>query len=169
MSLSRHRVAAVSLAAVFIGLAAGCHRPEGAIMSYTGATQTLYSTERSPKTFRLVDTRTEEVVFELDIPVGKQFTYDFIEEGGDDPVYRPSLMRYQLFPLGSTYGKLRSGVTVPNAASRRIDWFVREGGEYRAEAPEYRMRTDRLADRPAWWSPEGGPMPEDRKTTMYDQ
>ena len=146
----------------------GCHSPAGAMMPYTGATQTLYSTENSPKTIRLVDTRSNEVRLEIEIPVGKQFTYDFVTDAGDDPVESPDLMRYELFPIGTKFGKLRNAQSVPNSTSRRIDWYIREGTEYSEEPPEYRMRVDKVASLPDWWTPKGGPLPEDPKTTMYD-
>jgi len=150
------------------GLLCGCHGPNGALFSYTGASQTLESSERSPKTFQLVDTRTDEVVFEIDVPVGKQFTWDFVEEGGDDPVMRQSVMRYEIFEKGTHLGRLRNAVTVPNAASRRVDWFIREAPEYAEAPPEYDMRVDSVEDRPDWWSPRGGAFDDSPKTTMYD-
>ncbi len=151
-----------------LGLAAsavlvGCHRPHGAMMSYTGASHTYYSTEMQPKTVRLVDLRTDEVIFSLDIPPGKQLTLDFVDGEGDDPTYSPDLMRYQVFDLGTTMGKLRNSLTVPAATSRRLDMFVRQGPEYVTAAPERQLRTDELEDRPQWWTPAGGELPEDKK------
>lgn len=147
----------------------GCHSPQGGFMPYTGGTQTLHSTETSPKTFRLVDLSTGETAFELDIPAGHQLTYDFVEKGGDDPVARPSLMRYEIFTVGTRAGRLRNSISVPAATARRVDWYIRDGVESRPEPPEYRFRTDRVEDRPDWWSPRGGAMPDkDVKTTLYD-
>ncbi|MCL4210612.1 MAG: hypothetical protein HRU76_04485 [Phycisphaeraceae bacterium] len=150
-------------------LLTGCHSPQGAFMPYTGGTQTLHSTETSPKTFRLIDLSTGETAFEIDIPAGHQLTYDFIEKGGDDPVSRPSLMRYEIFAIGTRTGRLRNSISVPAATARRADWYIRDGMEARPEPPEYRFRTDRVEDRPDWWSPRGGAMPnEGIKTTLYD-
>ena len=49
-----------------LGLAAsaaflGCHRPQGAFMSYTGASQTYYSYEMQPKTVRIIDRRADHI------------------------------------------------------------------------------------------------------------
>lgn len=146
---------------------AACHGPGGALMPYTGATQSYPSSESMPQTVRLVDVRTGEVFFEKDIPPGEQLTFDFITGGGDDPVHTPDLMRWQLWPVGTKYGKLRNSMSVPNAASRRVDVYVRRGMEYAPTPPNEQYRTDQLQDRPAWWTPEGGPMSDDDKH-IYD-
>jgi len=156
------------VALLALGLAAsvtlvGCHRPHGAIMPYTGGSQTYYSYETMPKTVRLVDLRTNEVVFSMDIPVGKQLSLDFVADGGDNEVYTPDLMRYEVFDMGTQMGKLRNSLTVPAARNRRIEVFLRQGTEYMTAAPERQLRTDELEDRPEWWTPEGGKLPEDPK------
>jgi hypothetical protein len=150
----------VVLAAVCL---TGCHRPHGAFMPYSGGSHTYYSTETSPKTVRLIDLRSNEVVFSLDIPAGKQLTIDFVGGEGDDPVYTPDLMRYEVFDLGTKTGVLSSAMSVPAAPSRRLDISLRQGPEYAVASPERELRTDEVADRPAWWTPQGGEMPEDRK------
>jgi len=173
MTIDRSRTALCTFALAISGGSlslAGCHRPEGGMMSYTGETQTYYSTEMSPKTITVVDTRTNETLHEFVVPVGKQFVYDFVKDGGNDPVQTPDLMRYDIMPLGAYYGRLRNGVTVPNQYSRRVDFYIREGVEYAEEPPSYRLRPESLEEQPAWWTPEGGPMGngEETKTTMYD-
>lgn len=157
-------------AAGLLGLVTACHRPEGAMLSYTGETQTYYSTELSPKTIVVVDTRSGEPVFEIAVPPGKQLVFDFVEDGGDDPVETPALMRYEIMERGQAYGRLRNSVTVPAAHNRRVDLSIREGVEYAEEPPEYRLRPDQPEDRPDWWTPRGGPMDssEEDKTTLYD-
>ena len=54
-------------------------------------------------------------------------------------------------------------MSVPNAASRRVDMYQRLGPEYMTAAPDRMLRTDELADRPEWWTPAGGELPEDQK------
>lgn len=141
----------------------GCHRPQGAFMSYTGASQTYYSYEMQPKTVRVMDLRTREVIFSMDIPPGKQLTLDFVEGKGDDEIYSPDLMRYEVFDMGTTMGKLHNTMTVPAAANRRIDITLRPGPEYITAQPERTLRTDEMEDRPDWWTPAGGEMREDSK------
>ena len=60
-------------AALILGLGApallsGCHGPAGAWMSYTGGSNTFESHELMPKTVKLIDLRTNEVIFSMDIP-----------------------------------------------------------------------------------------------------
>jgi hypothetical protein len=115
-----------------------------------------------------VDTRTEEPFFTIEIPPGKQLTVDFQEGKGDDPVLTPDLMVYQIFDLGTSMGKLRNSVTVPHSYNRRIDVDYRPGPEAAPPSPDKPLRTDELADRPDWWTPEGGPRPKDEAKTLYD-
>ena len=87
------------------------------------------SSVHNPKTLTIVDTRTSETIFTIDIPVGKQLVIDFEEGQGDDPLKTPDLMRYRIFDLGVTIGKLDSAITVPPASSRRVDVDIRQGPE----------------------------------------
>mgnify|MGYP006293257393 CR=1 FL=1 len=148
-----------------------CHSPKGGIMPYTGGSFTYYSTETQPKTVRIVDQRNNEEVFAMDIPPGKQLTFDFVEGKGDDPVYTPDLLRWELFPMGTMTGGLRNSMTVPNAASRKIIVELREGIEYAPGGEQRPQQTDQAKGKPDWWSPEGGPVPEeedDAAMTLYD-
>jgi hypothetical protein len=164
---TRATVLACSLAASFAIL--GCHRPQGAMMAYTGGSHTYFSTEKQPKTVRVIDLRTEEVLFSMDIPAGKQLTMDFVPGEGDDPVYTPDLMRYQVWDIGTETGTLQNSLTVPAAGSRRIDVFMRQGTEFAEASPERVLRADEVGDRPDWWTSEGGEMPEDPKgVSNYD-
>jgi len=167
MSIIRVSFAAVGLAVIVA--TAGCYRPQGQLMNASGAASTYWSTETAPKTVRLRDLRSDEIVFTMDIPVGKQLVLDFVEGKGDDEVYTPDLMRYEVMDLGNTTGKLKSAMSVPNFSSRRIEVDIRTGTEYAAESPNRSLRVDELADRPDWWTPKGGELPEDRKgLTNYD-
>lgn len=162
---SRSKLMILAAAAGLVAGLGACHRPQGAMLSYTGESITYYSTEYQPKSVELLDLRTGEVLFAMDIPAGKQLTIDFVPGEGDDPVYTPDLMRWEVFDLGSEFGKLTNSMTVPTATSRRLDYFLRPGPEYVTAAPDESLRTDELRDRPEWWTPEGGPMPEDNKGT----
>jgi hypothetical protein len=169
-------MSAIKRTFALLGIAAlawmnACHSPDGgtAILSFTGGPQTIQSTETIQKTVRMVDMRSGEVFFSLDIPAGKQLTYDFDRDDGDDPVYTPDLMRYEVKDIGDKTGKLSNAMTVPNANSRRIDVFVRQGILYQNQSAEQAaMRTDQPSDRPDWWSPRGGAMPDDNSRAMYD-
>ena len=145
-----------------------CHSPSGGFMSHTGGSHTYVSTERMQKTITVIDTRSGEPVFSIDIPVGKQLTMDFDEGMGDDPVNTPDLLRYEIWDAGTRFGRLRNSITVPNASSRIIEVQVRQDVKYAAGSPRRVLRTDEVADRPSWWTPEGGPMPADSVVEMYD-
>lgn len=174
MSKTSHRSFATLMlsgaALIGAGVLSGCHRPQGALMSYSGGSRTYYSTESFPKTVTIYDQRSNEAVFAMDIPVGKQLTFDFVEDEGDDPVQRPDLMRYQVFDIGTKIGRLRNTLPVPNAASRLIDMEIRGSFEYaEAEDDMDLYRLDMPDDRPDWWSPEGGQMPDDGSASViYD-
>lgn len=149
------------LALIGVTCLVACYRPQGALLAYSGEAHTYYSTETAPKSVRLLDTRSGEVLFSIDIPVGRQLTLDFVEGDGDDPVYTPDLMRYELFKIGTTLGRLRSSLSVPPANARRLDVQMRQGPEFQTADGGRALRTDELIDRPDWWTPEGGELPED--------
>lgn len=150
-----------------VSILPGCHSPRGGFMPASFGSTTYHSTETSPKTITMIDLRTDEEIFVMDIPPGKQLTLDFVPDGGDDPVYTPDLMRYQVWDIGTSWGRLRNSMTVPPASARRIEVSIRRGIEYREAPPEEQYRVDE-ADRPDWWTPEGGPMPNDHPAEMYD-
>ncbi len=150
------------------GVLSACHTPRGAILGYTGGSYTYFSTEQMPKTFRLVDTRTEEVIFIEEIPAGKQLTIQFIKGEGNDPVNTPDLMMYEVMPINTRIGTLRNSMTVPNAACRRIDIDFRPAPEAAPEPAGQIYRPDRLNDGNEWMTPEGGEIPEERSGHIYD-
>ena len=81
-------------------------------------------------TITLVDTRTHEPFFTMEVPVGKQLVVDFKEGEGDDPTLTPDLMRWEVFPLGKKTGTLNNAISVPNQWSRRFDVDYRPAPEY---------------------------------------
>jgi hypothetical protein len=155
--------------ALILAALTGCHSPGGSVLSYTGESQTYYSYEMRPVSVELIDLRNDQVLFSMDVPGGKQLTLDFKADKGDDPVYTPDLMRYQVWDIGTKTGRLRNSITVPAASSRRLDVYYRDEVEYAQPPPDRELRTDEISDRPAWWSPQGGEMPEDEHgATNYD-
>ena len=146
----------------------GCYSPSGGLMPFSGGAITYASSESMQKTVTLIDIRTGEEIFKMDIPAGKQLVIDFDSDEGDDNVYTPDRMKYEMMDRGEKTGKLGNSMTVPNAGSRRIEVSIRHGTEYTPASAMRPLRTDEVADRPAWWTPEGGPMPEDKSVQMYD-
>ncbi|MDP7030328.1 MAG: hypothetical protein QF733_08920 [Phycisphaerales bacterium] len=92
----------------------------------TASPITWESTAASPKTIVLVDVRTGENIFEMDIPLGKQLSVQFFQV--KDPQKHPKApdtMFYGLQPAGQWVGVLDETVAVPHAVNRRIDVFLR--------------------------------------------
>lgn len=147
-------------------LLAGCYGPTGGMYPQTGGGYTYVSTEMQPVTITVVDTRTDEPFFKLEIPPGKQLTMNFLDGKGDDPVLRPDRMVYSIWDAGTSTGRLTNQLTCPPAACRRIDYALRPSPEYRDEPPEYQYRIDGVSGKPAWWTPAGGPLPPEVK--FYD-
>lgn len=90
---------------------------------------TYVSTAHSPKTVTVVDTRTQETVFALDIPVGQQLVINFDDKQADRDKYMSGEMRWAVMPAGNRFGSLKNRVDVPPAGSRRVDMTLREGPE----------------------------------------
>lgn len=160
-----------SILALSLLLPVGCdlYKPGGNPW-FDGPTSptTWNSTEHSPKTITIMDTRSGERVFLMEIPVGKKLVIDFEEGGGDDTVQTPDLMRWEVFNHDIGRGALNNAMTVPNATCRRIDVRMRPGTEYAQPEPDRTLRVDELQDRPDWWTPEGGEIDTYDPLTGYD-
>ena len=90
---------------------------------------TYVSTAHAPKTISIVDTRTDEVVFALDIPVGQQLVVNFDDKSANRDKYMSGTMRWGVMKAGNRFGNKRNRLDVPPAQSRRIDMVIREGPE----------------------------------------
>jgi len=152
----------VSLAAI-----TGCYAPDGGFNPTSGRGFTYESTSMRPLTVSVIDTRTEEPFFTMEIPPGKQLTFAFKEGGGDDPVYTPDRMNYSVWDNGVTTGHLDNQLTCPPTSCRRIDVEIRKGPVWPEPDPAVRLRTDQAADRPAYATPKGGAAPDASKK-QYD-
>jgi len=163
------KVLSLTLSMAALACLGGCYSPAGGAFPRSGGSYTYRSTEFSPKSVKLVDIRTGETFFEIDVPVGKELSLDFVSGDGDDPVHTPDLMRYQIFDHYTQTGKLRNSMSVPNKYCRRIELNIRPVPEYAQPSEGEELRVDRPEDRPAYWTPEGGPMPDDEPTKAYDK
>jgi len=161
--MSRTTIALAASGIALVSVLSGCFGPRGAVVPYSGDGYTYISTEMRPVTVTLIDTRTDEVFFKMEVPVGKQLTLNFLEGKGDDPVERPDRMIYAIFDAGKTTGRLTNQMTCPPAACRRIDYTLRSMPEWREEPPEYGDRIDAVKGKPAWWTPQGGELPKQPK------
>jgi hypothetical protein len=129
---------------------------------------TYQSTEEFPKTVTLIDTRSGERLFVVEVPVGKKLVIDFVADSGDNPVLTPDLMSWEVFSSNVAYGPLTNSMTVPNRWSRRIDLTMREPSEYANPIADRPLRVDEVNDQPDWWTAEGGEIDASDPSNGYD-
>lgn len=146
MSTSKRLVLASLLSAA--ALAGGCNWVEGG-RGYSSDTFTYISTEYSPKTVSLIDTRTGQTVWSYELPVGRQLVLEFIK-GDPNAVadhLNPDTLRWDDWEPKTYFGTPRQQLKVPNATARRIDVALRPTPES-AQAPRnFRtLREDPKAD-----------------------
>ncbi len=160
----------LSLLACIVALASlgGCYSPDGGLAPSTGRGWTYISTPMKPISVAVVDTRTQEAFFAMDIPPGKQLTFNIVEGGGDDPVYTPNRLVYSIFEPGTQIGTLDNQLTAPPMSCVRIDVSIRPAPEWPEADPEVRLRTDQMADRPPYFTPAGGALPSANDRHVYD-
>ena len=94
---------------------------------------TYISTSHQPKTVQLVDTRTSEVIWTCEIPVGQQLTCQFYKDKSPEDPWRPNTMRWGLYKAGTKSGKHPFAIAVPEHQYCRMDGYVR--GENELPAP----------------------------------
>ncbi len=124
--------------------ASGCYREGGNLWS--NDTHVYVSTSWQPKTISLVDTRTEEIVWSIDIPVDQQLVVSF-ESGGGKGDVTPDRMEYGIMNAGKWSGGLSESISVPDVGSRRLDMSLRAAPEMPGLAST--DRSNRPAESPA--------------------
>ncbi|MHC4975021.1 MAG: hypothetical protein ACYTF7_00265 [Planctomycetota bacterium] len=93
---------------------------------------TYESTSWMPQTVTIVDARSGEAIWSVDVPVGQQVTIDFNEGGGTDDYY-PDTMRWGFFRAGTGKGPLPYRMEVPPAGARVIEPTLRPAPEWPGE------------------------------------
>lgn len=93
---------------------------------YSGAAPLTYvSTAMSPKTISVIDTRTGETVWSLDVPVDTKLVLQF-EEERQPGTPMPAKLSWRVFDdRGQLFGALHDSIPAPPATARRIDMSVR--------------------------------------------
>ena len=114
------------LAASILG---GCAMPGGAM--YSADKFCYVSDSHTPTTISLLDTRTRQVVWSTEIPVGQQLVISFFE-GSDPAANMPDVMKYGFTKAGNWSASLQSSIPVPGAESRRVDCTIRTAPEFAA-------------------------------------
>lgn len=145
----------------------GCYAPDGGSYPSSNGTFTYFSTTTSPKTIAIVDARSEEAFFTMELPVGKQLTFKFLTGGGNDAIVTPDRMQWELFDIGTGTGRLTNQMTVPPAMARRIQVALRPVPEQPPVDDRVRLVIEGEDGMPDYLSPRGGRMPTDKP--LYDQ
>ncbi len=125
---------ALMLSASALGsLMGGCWTPGGNQMSTDS--YTYFSTTYMPQTVTVIDTRTDQPVFSVDIPVGKELVMRFFEDGGtklasgEASSLYPDSMKWDIWPLGREFGNPTQSLDVPPFHARRVDVTLRDTPE----------------------------------------
>lgn len=100
----------------------GCHAPGGTM--HSDDRFTYVSTAWQPWTVSLVDTRTGEALWSVDVPVGQQLGLGFIRGAGPN-MYKPDLMQWGLMEAGQMIGTRDNQLPVPPYSARRIESSIR--------------------------------------------
>lgn len=137
-----HRTACLALA---LAAATGCYSIGGVPASRDKAT--FESHPHLPATITIVDTRTGEAAWSLDVPVGEKLTvrfYDGRKPRGATEKW-PAMMRWELTDLDEDVGSLANEFAVPVADSRKIVYELREGEDFAGLAAPAQPQTARPA------------------------
>ncbi|MEL6498754.1 MAG: hypothetical protein AAFZ67_14135 [Planctomycetota bacterium] len=128
------KTATTALAAAVLLTSAGCYSIGG-----VPASRDKFHYEshpHMPATVTILDTRTGEAIWSMDVPVGRKLALRFYDsrEADDATPNLPALMRWQVVDIGKSASSLRNKVAVPLATARKIDYELREGPEYATDA-----------------------------------
>lgn len=116
-------LAAISLIAF---ASVGCFSRGGIIAGhgYSDDRYTYWSEPWAPKTISLIDTRTDETIWSVDVPVGKQLVVRF-REGKGEGEHMPDLMQWGLMERGAMFGGLDNQMPAPDRFTRKLEMSLR--------------------------------------------
>lgn len=90
---------------------------------------TYDSTPDHPQNVTVVDWTTGEKLLTVEIPVGQQLVLRFYDEYDKKNTARPTLMRWKLMPMGTSWGELSNSMPAPDRNHRRVDVELRAAAE----------------------------------------
>lgn len=122
-----------TVAILTAGTLGGCSSLSGR----TADRHTYDSTTWSPKTVSLIDTRTGETAWSVDVPVGQAIRVVFSEGSGPNE-YLPDEIRWELAPIGRRIVTPTNFQPCPPAHARRLDLSIRETPEATGTNPDPR-------------------------------
>lgn len=126
-------LAVTAALAAIAGGTGGCYYPGGPM--YSADRFTYESTTWQPWTISLEDTRTGQIFWTIDVPVGQQLVIDFdagksgMTDEGEYNQFTPDTMRWELMPAGRRFGELDNKMAVPPASARLIRATLRRTPE----------------------------------------
>lgn len=125
--------ALIGSAAAVLATASACglvtHRPGGNMRS--NDRHVYESTPYEPYTLELMDLRTGEAMWKVDVPVGRKAVIAFYPGRIDDAGSGyPDMMRWEIYDTKQGVNTLRSAIAVPPAHLRRIDVSLRDIPEF---------------------------------------
>ncbi|MCA3005335.1 MAG: hypothetical protein LW650_01010 [Planctomycetaceae bacterium] len=121
------RLALLTLLAAGASLTGGCWTPGGLAMSLDR--YTYESHPMTPQTVTVVDARTEQELWSVDIPVGDKLVVEFFRDQGDGSADRPDRMVWDVWPISQNWGEPQNQINVPPASSRKLVVSVRKAPE----------------------------------------
>jgi len=131
-------LSALAIAGVSALLLPGCvtHHPGGNQRSDDQFT--YVSTAFLPVNITLVDTRTSESFWSVEVPVGEKLVIQFFKDRAKQAsANTPDLLRWEMYDAKRNISPLRNAMAVPPADLVRIDVSYREGPEYPPENDPY--------------------------------
>ncbi len=128
------KTATTALAAAALLTSAGCYSIGGVPASRDKLQ--YESHPHLPATVTILDTRTGEAIWSMDVPVGQKLAIRFYDkrEANDSTATLPALMRWQVVDIGEGAGSLKNEVAVPLASARKVNYELRQGPEYASDA-----------------------------------
>jgi hypothetical protein len=149
------RLLAAAALLALLAVPAGCYNTSQGFMPMTGGGFTYESTPLLPTTITVLNScqRSERhpngtPFFVMEIPPGKQLTFNFEEDGGDHPTERPARMAYSLWDRGTQTGKLENVLSCPPASCRKIEVSYRPAPEQPKPDESYRLQVGEDAAQP---------------------
>lgn len=104
----------------------GCNTEGG--RGYSSDSYTYVSRTWSPKTVTLLDSRTGETLWSVDLPVGKQMTVGFRKGTGPNE-YKPDMMYWGMTEPGRVGRVQKNWIPVPPHHGRRLELTLRDAPE----------------------------------------
>ena len=129
--MTRNRLGVMAMAGVLA--LGGCYYEGGPLSSQDRFT--YVSRPFQPWTVDLVDVRTGETIWSVDVPVGQQLVVDFqaAKSGQTKDPWRPDTMLWDVMPEGRRFGALANKISVPASNARRLEPKLRAVPEMPSE------------------------------------